>query len=79
MIREDILQRFPDLFGTKKVNGRDVNIEQAIVTLTRELGPEIAAALTGRRALLQSSAMGKRVYESLGFATVETWTRWTTG
>jgi hypothetical protein len=22
MIREDILQKFPDLFGTKKVNGR---------------------------------------------------------
>jgi GNAT superfamily N-acetyltransferase len=29
------------------------------------------------RALLQSSEMGKPVYESLGFATVEDWTRWT--
>ena len=28
MIREDYLQKFPDLFGTKKVNGRDVNVEQ---------------------------------------------------
>jgi len=62
VIREDILQRFPDLFGTKKVNGRDVNIEQAIVTLTRELGPEIAAALTGRRALLQSPAPAVKKY-----------------
>ncbi len=56
MIREDILQKFPDLFGTKKVHGREVNIEQAIATLTRELRPEIAAVLTARRALLQSPA-----------------------
>jgi malate synthase len=56
MIREDILQKFPDLFGTKKLNAREVNVEQTIATLTRELGPEIAAALTARRALLQSPA-----------------------
>jgi len=56
MIREDILQKFPELFGTKKINGREVNVEAAIATLTRELGPEIAAALTARRALLQSPA-----------------------
>ena len=43
MIREDILQKFPDLFGTRKVNGREVNVELTIATLTRELGPEIAA------------------------------------
>src|SRR5437879_1768900 len=56
MIREDILQKFPDLFGTKRANGREVNIEQTIATLTRELDPEIAAALTARRALLRSPA-----------------------
>jgi malate synthase len=54
VIREDIFQEFPDLFGTKKVNGREINVEQTIATLTRELSPEIAAALTARRALLQS-------------------------
>jgi malate synthase len=54
MIREDILQKFPDLFGTKKVNGQEVNVEQTIATLTRELSPDIGAALTARRALLQS-------------------------
>jgi hypothetical protein len=42
LVRDDILQKFPDLFGTK----------ETIATLTRELGPEIAAALTARRALL---------------------------
>ena len=52
MIRNDILQKFPDLFGAKKVNGRDVNVQGAITTLTRELRPEIAAALTARRQIL---------------------------
>ena len=42
MIREDILQQFPELFGTKKVNGREVNVEETIATLTRELRPAIA-------------------------------------
>jgi malate synthase len=61
MISEDILQKFPELFGTKKVNGREVNIEQTIAALTRELEPEIAAALTARRELLQSAApVGKK-------------------
>ncbi len=61
LIREDILQHFPDLFGTKGVNGRAVNVEEAIATLTRELEPEIAAALSARRALLQSPApVGER-------------------
>ena len=45
MIREDILQQFPELFGTKKVNGREVNVEETLATLTRELRPAIAEAL----------------------------------
>jgi len=56
MIREDIVQRFPEIFETRKVNGREVNLDQAITTLTHELEPAIAAALTARRALLQSTA-----------------------
>ncbi len=54
MIRADILQRFPGLFGKKNVNGRHVDVDEAIATLTRELRPKIAAALTARRRLLQS-------------------------
>src|SRR5712691_2243609 len=50
MIREDILQKFPDLFGTKKINGREVNVEQTI------------AALTARRVLLQSPAPVRKKY-----------------
>jgi malate synthase len=56
MIRADILQKFPDLFGKKRVNGREVDVEETIATLTRELDPEITAALSARRALLQAPA-----------------------
>jgi malate synthase len=61
-IREDILRAFPEIFGTKTSNGREVNVERAIATLTRELGPEIAAALSARRALLQSPAPVREKY-----------------
>ena len=62
MIRSDILQKFPDLFGAKKVNGRDVNVQETITTLTRELRPEIAAALTARRQILESPAPVREKY-----------------
>jgi malate synthase len=68
MIREEILQSFPDLFGTKQVNGRDINVEQTIATLTRELNPEIATALTARRAILQSPLPVREKYA---------WPKWT--
>ena len=67
MIREDILQKFPDLFGKKKVNGRDVSVEDTIDALTRELDPEIVAALSARRALLPSPAPAAEKYA---------WPRW---
>jgi malate synthase len=54
MIRQDILQKFPELFGAKQVNGRKVDVDETIATLTRELEPAIEAALTARRVLLQS-------------------------
>ncbi len=61
-IREDILQSFPGLFGTKTINGREINVEQEIAALAQELHPEIAAALTARRALLQSPAPVREKY-----------------
>jgi malate synthase len=67
MIRQDILRRFPELFATRKVNGRDIDVEETIATLTRELRPEIAAALTARRRLLQSSEPVRKKYA---------WPRW---
>jgi malate synthase len=62
MIREDIFQRFSDLFGTKKVNGWEINVEQTVADLARELRPEIAAALTARRSLLWSPAPVSKKY-----------------
>ncbi len=67
MIRQDILQRFPGLFATRKVNGRDIDVEETIAMLTRELRPEIAEALTARRRLLQSSEPVRKKYG---------WPRW---
>ena len=61
MTREDILEKFPELFGKKRVNGREVDVEQTIATLTRELRAEIASALTSRRKMLSSpEAVPKR-------------------
>jgi malate synthase len=54
MIRADVLSQFPDLFGTKRVNGRDVSVEETIAALTRELRPGIAAALAARRGILEA-------------------------
>ncbi len=54
MIREDVLQQFPQLFGLKQANGRDIDVEETIASLTRELRPSIAEALTARRTLLAS-------------------------
>jgi malate synthase len=62
MIRDDVLQKFPELFGTKTINGRKVNVEDAIATLVQELDPDIAAALTARRALLASPAPVREKY-----------------
>jgi len=56
IIREDILQSFPRLFGTKTINNRKINVEQQIAALAQELHPEIAVALTARQALLHSPA-----------------------
>ncbi len=62
MIREDILQQFSELFGIKKVNGREVNVEETIATLTRELRPAIAEALNARRTQLESSEPARTKY-----------------
>ena len=67
MIREDVLQAFPELFGRKTVNGREVDVEETIAALTRALRPRIAAALNARRALLQSPRPVREKYA---------WPRW---
>jgi malate synthase len=81
MIRKDILEGFPELFGKKQVNGRELDVEQTIATLTRELRPEIAAALRARRELLRSPAPVAQKYAWPGwdeaFEDPVTGRRWT--
>jgi malate synthase len=62
MIRPDILQQYPDLFGKKRVNGRELDVQETISTLTRELRPEIARALAARRELLAAPAPVPKKY-----------------
>ena len=62
MIQQSVLQSFPELFGTKKVNDRELDVDSTIATLTRELNPEIARALSARRQLLQSKAPVREKY-----------------
>src|SRR5512137_1813623 len=56
MIRADVLQQFPGLFGKKSVNGRELDVDETITLLTREVEPAIAAALAARRAVLADPA-----------------------
>ncbi len=62
MIRADLLQQFPELFATKRVNGREIDVQETIASLTRELRPDIARALAARRELLASPAPVTRKY-----------------
>ncbi len=62
MIRKDILQSFPELFGNKAVEGHELDVEETIATLTRELNPSIAKALAARRAILNSAAPVREKY-----------------
>lgn len=62
MIRDDVRQSFPQLFGSKQVNGRTIDVELTIETLTRELRPLIEAALSARRRLLDSSESVRKKY-----------------
>jgi malate synthase len=67
MIRQDVLQQFPELFGTKRVNGRDLDVDDTITRLSREIDPAIAQALTARREILGSPAPVGQKYA---------WPRW---
>jgi len=56
MIQAEVLQQFSELFGKKRVNGREVSVEDTIATLTRELRGDIAEVLSARRELLAAPA-----------------------
>jgi len=62
VIKEEVVKQFPELFGSKQVAGKSLDVEETIATLTRELRPAIAAALSARRAILQSAAGVREKY-----------------
>lgn len=66
-IRSDLLQAFPGLFGTVRVNGRDLSVEETIATLTREVRPAIATALAARRSLLDAKRPVREKYAWAGW------------
>jgi malate synthase len=67
MIRADLLKTFPELFGKQRVNGRELDVDDVISTLTRELRPAITAALAARRELLASPAPVTQRFAWLGW------------
>jgi len=81
MVDEQVLRRFPELFGVRTINGRSVDVEETIAALTRELRPQIAAALTARRTILESPAPTREKYAwpawDETFADPVTGSRWT--
>ena len=56
MIRADVLQQFPTIFGKQTVNGRVLDVDETITLLSREIEPAIAEALSARRAILAAPA-----------------------
>ena len=62
MGHDNVRATFPELFGARTINGRTVDVDDTIAALTRELRPRIAAALTARRAILDSPAPVRQKY-----------------
>ena len=70
MIRADVLQQFPGLFGKKTVNGRELDVYDTIARLSREIDPAIATALAERRAVLADPAPVVKI-SALGASSVD--------
>jgi hypothetical protein len=65
-IRSDIYEKHQSLFGDKRVNGRTVNVEDLITTLTRETKDEFRTLLGARHAFQEQVGRRERAY---GFLT----------
>jgi malate synthase len=57
-IRADIAREYADLFGTRSVNGRTVDIEALIATLAERFEADFARILSARRAFLADVTEG---------------------
>ena len=68
-VRPDILQKYSDLFGTKTVNGRQVNVEELIARLTRSTRGDFASLMQARHQLHNRVAHRQSQYDFLDAAT----------
>jgi len=68
-VRADILQKYPDLFGTKTIGGRQANVEALIARLTRATRDEFAALMQARHHLHDRVARRQGQYDFLDAAT----------
>jgi malate synthase len=68
-VRADILQNYPDLFGTKTIGGREANVEALIARLTRATRGEFAALMQARHQLHDRVAHRQGQYDFLDAAT----------
>jgi malate synthase len=68
-IRPDIYEKHQSLFGAKTVNGRKVNVEELITTLSRETKDEFRTLLSARHAFQEQVGRRERAY---GFLTPDT-------
>jgi malate synthase len=64
-IRPDILEAYPDLFGSKRVGGRTVNVEELIGSLTRATRDEFHQLLHARHELQARVAAGQARFDFL--------------
>jgi malate synthase len=62
VINPAVKAKYAGLFGDKIINGRTLNVEQMMATLTTEFGPQIANVLAARRQLLESTAKVSEKY-----------------
>ena len=65
VVRADILQKYSDLFGSKTVNGRQVNVEELIARLTRATRSEFAVLMQARHQLHNRVAHRQSQYDFL--------------
>jgi malate synthase len=64
-IRQDILKNYPELFGTKDIEGRPVNVERLIAQLTTHTRDQFHQLLRARHALQARVARKQARYDFL--------------
>jgi len=64
-VRADLLQNYSELFGTKTIDGRKVNVEELVAQLTRDTRDECAALMKARHELHGRVASKQLQYDFL--------------